>query len=417
MTEPLLNIVSPSRVERRRDTLDGKAIRAAADVICAVRARGEPALREFAERSDHLAPAAPLFLGRGDLDRAYAVLPYAQRELLTRTALRIQRFAEAQRGQIHDLTVNIPGGQAGHFVRPVQSAGCHVPGGRFPLPATMLMAVVTAKAAGVPTVWAATPHPTAVTLAAASVAGADGVLAAGGAPSIAALAYGVGPVPRCDVVVGPGDHLVTAAKFLVSPHTGIDMLNGSTELVVLADGQADSRLVAADLLAQAEHDPDAFAVLLALSVSFVDQVNRALHDQLTCLPTAETARAALGNAVGVVVSSIDEALALCDRLAPQQAALHLTDADAAAHRLRHFGVVYVGSRSAAAYGEGGAGPNHLQPTHGGARFASGLSVRTFLRFPTWVRVDDDRAGGLRDDVLGLSEVEGLAAHARSVSLR
>src|SRR5690606_11583883 len=234
------------------------------------------------------------------LEAALAGLEPEDRATLERTAARVRAFAEAQRACLRELELPLPGGAAGHTVAPGEVAGCYAPGGRFPLPSSVLMTCVTARAAGGARVWAAWPRPGQVTLAAAAVAGADALLAAGGAQAIAALAFGAGPVPPCDAVVGPGSAWVTAAKQLVAGRVAIDMLAGPSELVVLADGSAEPARVAADLLAQAEHDVLAWPVLVTTSAALADAVERELERQLDDLPTAETARAALASGLCVL---------------------------------------------------------------------------------------------------------------------
>ena len=192
--------------------------------------------------------------------------------VLTRTADRIRTFAEAQRKSLNDMTMKIPGGEAGHTVTPVNAAGCYAPGGRYPLPSSVLMTALTARAAGVPQVWVASPRPAVATLAAAHIAGADGLIAIGGAQAIGAMAYGVG-MPPCDVIVGPGNKWVTAAKSLVSGICGIDMLAGPSEVLVIADNTADADVIAADLLAQAEHDPDARPILISTDETLVKRLS------------------------------------------------------------------------------------------------------------------------------------------------
>ncbi len=279
------------------------------------------------------------------------------------------------------------------------------------------MTAVTARAAGVREVWVASPRPSPETLAAAAIAGADAVLVAGGAHAIAALAYGAGDVPACDVVVGPGNRWVTAAKKLVAGDVAIDMLAGPSELVVLADATADAAWIAADLLGQAEHDVDARPVLVAVDApDLVDAVQRELALQIEALPTAATARLALRNGGAVVATDLDAAIELCDRLAPEHLEVMTADAAAVAARVDHYGGLFVGSRSAEVFGDYGAGPNHVLPTGGTARVTGGLSVLTFLRVRTWLRIDhvDDR---LRRDVIRLAQLEGLAAHAEAARRR
>ena len=204
-------------------------------IVESVRLRGEDALRAWSAKIDRVPPDAALFLDKEALSQAADQLNSAERSRLKAVAERIRTFAEAQRGCIADLDIPVPGGRAGHRAIPVENVGCYAPGGRYPLPSSVLMTVIPAKVAGVASVWVASPRPTPFLLSAASIAGADGVLVAGGAQAIAALAYGVGPVPASDLIVGPGNRYVTAAKKLISGETRIDMLAGPSELVIIAD--------------------------------------------------------------------------------------------------------------------------------------------------------------------------------------
>jgi phosphoribosyl-ATP pyrophosphohydrolase/phosphoribosyl-AMP cyclohydrolase/histidinol dehydrogenase len=275
-----------------------------------------------------------------------------------------------------------------------------------------------ARVAGVADVWVASPKPQLLTLAAAAVAGADGLVAAGGAHAIAALAYGAGPITPRDVIVGPGNRYVTAAKHLVSSVAAIDLLAGPSELTVFADDTADPGSVAADLLAQAEHDPDALPVLVTLDPNLPDRVEKELARQLSDLPTADTARAALANGGVIVVASLDDGVAACDAIAPEHLQLDLRDAAAVAPRLAHYGALFVGAGAAEVLGDYGAGPNHVLPTGGTARSTGGLSVYTFLRVRTWLRIDDrDAALPLIQDAIWLGRAEGLEAHARAAERR
>jgi phosphoribosyl-ATP pyrophosphohydrolase/phosphoribosyl-AMP cyclohydrolase/histidinol dehydrogenase len=414
-----LRRVPPADVRPTGQTvLDEPTLRRAAEIVDDVRRRGEVALREHAEHLDDLKPGEPLVRERDELHAALDALPAATRGVLERTAERIRAFAEAQRACLRELTAAVPGGVAGHTIAPVAAAGCYAPGGRFPLPSSVLMTAVTARVAGVQRVIVASPRPAPVTLAAAAVAGADLLLAAGGAQAIAALAYGAGPVPPCDVVVGPGNRWVTAAKRCVAGEVVIDMLAGPSELVVVADEAADAALVAADLLAQAEHDPDVLPVLVALHESVIPRVEAELARQLADLPTAETARAALAHGFAVHTASCDEAAAVCDRLAPEHLALHVRDAEAWTVKLHHYGALFIGARSAEVLADYGIGPNHVLPTGGTARARGGLSVFTFLRVRTWLRVADGAdLAAVVQDAAALARLEGLEAHARSAERR
>ena len=277
------------------------------------------------------------------------------------------------------------------------------------------MTVVPARVAGVQRVVVASPNPAPVTLAAAAVAGADAVITVGGAHAVAALAYGSESIAPVDVVVGPGSRWVTAAKQLVYGRVGIDMLAGPSELVVLADSSAEPATIAADLLAQAEHAPDALPYLVVWDASVADAVDRALTQQLTTLPTANVARAALANGAAVVCSDRAEAVALCNRLAPEH--LQVMTADPRTDDLQHYGALFVGE-AAEVLGDYGAGPNHVLPTGASARFTGGLSVLTFVAVRSWIRVDDRReAASIYTDAAALARLEGLPAHAHAAERR
>ncbi len=421
MSERLLPRRSLSEVTRRgRDPVSARALAEAAPIVDAVRTGGEGALREYAERFGDVRPGgeAPLFHDRAALDQALARLPADDRARLERVADRIRRFAEAQYRALCPVSVSVPGGVAEHRIAPVERAGCYAPGGRYPLPSSVLMTAVPARVAGVADVWVASPKPQPLTLAAAAVAGADGLVAAGGAHAIAALAYGAGPISPRDVIVGPGNRYVTAAKQLVAGAVAIDGLAGPSELTVFADDGADPGSVAADLLAQAEHDPDAVPFLVTLDPPLPDRVEQELARQLGDLPSAAIARAALANGGVIVVTSVEDGVATCDAMAPEHLQLELREAAAVAPRLSHYGALFVGPGAAEVLGDYGAGPNHVLPTGGTARWTGGLSVYTFLRVRTWLRIDDRAAARpLIQDAIWLGRAEGLEAHARAAERR
>lgn len=402
----------------RTDPVDAETLAAAGQIVGEVRAGRDAALRRWAERLGDRAPGEPLVLGPDVMQAALDALPASDQALLHRTAERIRAFALAQRAALGAPVVPIPGGEAGVRYVPVDRAGCYAPGGRFPLPSSVLMTAVTARAAGVAEVWVASPRPAPVTLAAAAVAGADRLLAVGGAQAISALAYGTESVAPCAAIVGPGNRWVTAAKQHVAGHVAIDMLAGPSELVVLADGDADPGLVAADLLAQAEHDPDAVPILITDSAALAEAVDAAVASQLTDLPTAQTARAALENGGVVIVDGMDAGREACDALAPEHLALHGPAAEQVADALRHYGALFIGEGAAEVLGDYGAGPNHVLPTGGNARAFGALSVTSFLRVQNWMRIHDrDAARGLAQDAARLGRLEGLEAHARSADRR
>jgi phosphoribosyl-ATP pyrophosphohydrolase/phosphoribosyl-AMP cyclohydrolase/histidinol dehydrogenase len=384
-----------------------------------VRSGGEVAVARYAlelDRSD-----GNLWYGPADFTAALSTIPAAERDALQRAADRIRAFAFAQAAALSPVDVAVPGGRAGHEALPVERAGCYVPGGRYPLPSTVLMTALVAKAAGVPDVAIACPRPVPIVLAACAVAGADLLLAAGGAQAIAAFAYGAGRLSPRDVVVGPGNRYVAAAKRLAQAVVRTDAPAGPSELLVVADKTADPVTVAWDLLAQAEHDPDAVPVLAATSEAVVTAVEVALAACLVELAgyrpeSAEIARAALANGWAFVAPDRATLAEAANRFGPEHLELAIADAGTFAQSCRHAGALFLGRSSAEALGDYGAGPNHTLPTSGRARSSGGLSVFDFLRIRTWLRIDSPD-GELIADTATLARAEGLQAHAVSAEQR
>ena len=398
------------------DPIDASVLERVREIFEQVRVGGESAVRRLAGELYGLPPAASLVLGRPALDDALRRIDPDVRSLLQRVADRVRRFAEAQRACLQPLDVPVPGGRAGHTIEPLDIAGCYAPGGRHPLPSSVLMTVIPARVAGVGTVIAATPSRDPVMLAAAAVAGADAVLNCGGAQAVAALALGVGVRP-CDIIVGPGNRWVTAAKHLASATCGIDMLAGPSELLVIADADADPALIAADLLAQAEHDEHAGVHLITTDATLIDRVNAELRRQMADLPTAEVAgRAIAANGWACHAGSIQEAARLAGVVAAEHLEILTADPEAVAALVQHAGAVFLGPRSAEVLGDYGLGPNHTLPTGRTARARGGLAVLDFLRVRTWMNVDAADPGVLADTV-ALARIEGLEAHARSARRR
>lgn len=398
----------------QRCPVDAETLAGAAAIVEEIRVGGEDALRRYATRFGELGEDEPIIRGRDHLEEASAKLDPDHQGLLQRVATRIGDFARAQLATIADTTVEVPGGSAGHRWVPVASAGAYAPGGRHPLPSSVLMTVIPARVAGVGTVWVASPRPTPVTLAAAWLAGADGLLAVGGAHAIAALAFGT-VSPASDLIVGPGNRWVTAAKKHLFGEVGIDGLAGPSEIVVVADGDADPSLIAADLLAQSEHDPDAIPGLVTTSDDLARRVDAEMTRMLEDLPTADVAGVSARGGFCVIVDDLAQAVEVANLLAPEHLALHTGDPEALTSDLTAYGSLFIGAGSAETFADYGAGPNHVLPTGRGARFQSGLSVSTFLRSPTWLRLDQPQA--LIDDTALLARLEGLEAHARAAEHR
>jgi len=413
-----LKSVDLASIERaHQQPVDADTLGAARRIVEDVRCGGDAALNDCIARFEGRS-AEQLVLSRDELAAAYQRLPEGVQMLLKRTAQRIEVFAAAQRACITPMTMAIAGGEAGHDVSPVDSAACYAPGGRFPLPSSVLMTAITARVAGVSRVQVVTPSTDDIMLGAAYVAGADTLFQAGGAHAVAAVAYGTESIDPVDIVVGPGNRWVTAAKAIVNGIVGIDMLAGPSELLVVADDSVDADTIAADLLAQAEHDPDARAILVTRSPILISAVNDAIDRQLKTLETADIARAALNNGYAVLCDTDADMVGVVNIIAPEHLELMGDNVERLAPDIRHYGGLFLGEHAAEVLGDYGAGPNHTLPTGGTARFTGGLSVFNFLRIRTWMRIDQlDDAQPLVNDANALAQLEGLRGHGRSARCR
>ncbi|MFB6104507.1 MAG: histidinol dehydrogenase [Halobacteriaceae archaeon] len=389
-----------------------------ADIIDAVREDGDAALRRFAREfddvdKDHLEITDRLPAARDAVDpRVEAAIEAA--------AANIRAFHESQVPT--DQVQDIDGRRLGQRFRPIDRVGVYVPGGDAAYPSSALMGVIPAVVAGVEEVVVATPpatDPDPATLTAIDVAGADAVYGVGGAQAVAALAYGTDTIAPVEKIVGPGNRWVTAAKAAVRNDVAIDFLAGPSEILVIADDTATPAYVAADLIAQAEHDPNASAVAVLTDDSTAAAVTEAVEDQLPDRDRADVARTALGRPASGVFTAADrgEAAAFAEAYAPEHLAVQTRDPDDIVDRVPSAGSVFVGETTPVAAGDYATGPNHVLPTGGGARVTGGLSVDTFLRATTVQRVDRDALASLREPVTTLAREEGLEAHAASIDVR
>mgnify|MGYP000221122177 FL=1 len=391
------------------------------EIVGRVREEGDVALREFSEEFDGVT------VGNidvtDDAERAHAELDDAGDPVLDavrEAAANIRAFHERQRPE--DWREAFGDRELGRRFRPLDRAGVYVPGGAAAYPSSALMGVIPAKVAGVEHVAVATPpaeEVNPVTLAAIHEAGADAVYQVGGAQAIGALAYGTETVTNAQKVVGPGNKWVTAAKAVVQGDVEIDFLAGPSEVLVLADGGADPDLVAADLVAQAEHDPNASVVAVTDDADLASAVAEAVDEQVAGREREETIRAALDNeASGVLhARSMPEAVLFAEEYAAEHLSIVADDDEALLDRISNAGSVFLGPYSPVAAGDYATGTNHVLPTNGGAKRYGGLSVDTFLRSSTVQRLDRDALDGLSDTITTLAEAEGLEAHAESVRKR
>jgi histidinol dehydrogenase len=381
-------------------------------ILEAVRKRGDRALMEYARRFDGLERKSVRVPGK-ELEAAATRLAPEFRSAVETASANIRAYSEMQMPREWSKALR-PGLKLGQIVRPLDTVAAYIPAGRYPLPSTVMMTVVPAQVAGVPNICVATPRAVDEIFGTASLLGVGNVFQMGGAQAIAAFAYGTRTVPRADRIVGPGNIYVAAAKKLLAGEVGIDFVAGPTEiLIVSVDG--DPRHLAADMLAQAEHDLDASAILLTTSKRLAAAVAKEVDRQLAVLPTAKVAAKSIArNSAAIVVESVDEAVEIANRFAPE----HLSIPDATLlPRIRHAGSVFVGPYSPEAAGDYASGPNHVLPTSGAARQRGGLGVHDYVKVISVQELDAKALKKLAPAIATLARAEGLEAHARSVEVR
>jgi histidinol dehydrogenase len=405
-----------TRYEAAQDEAVEAAVRA---IIADVRARGDAAVLEYTRKFDRLQAQsmAELEVPRAKLDAALAALPGAQRAALQTAAARVRAFHERQRAQSWEFT-DAEGTRLGQRVTPLARVGVYVPGGKAAYPSTVLMNVIPAKVAGVREIVMASPNAEPMVLAAAALAGADRVLAIGGAQAVAALAYGTQSVARVDKIVGPGNAYVAAAKRQVFGQVGIDMIAGPSEILVIGDGATPPDWVAMDLFSQAEHDEMAQSILLSPSKEYLDAVEASIANLLPTLARRKVAEASLAARGALILTkSLEEACAVADRIAPEHLELSVARPEALLPLLHNAGAIFLGRWSSEAIGDYCAGPNHVLPTAGTARFSSPLGVYDFQKRSSVIGVSEAGARTLGKVAQTLAEGEGLQAHARSAAMR
>jgi histidinol dehydrogenase len=402
-------------LSRRSASVPQEIEDAARQVIKLVRARGDRAVRELTEQFESRRLDA-LELPRADWKRLAAQVAAPVRAALERAAARIRTFHERER--ISSFEIDEGGIRVGSRVSPLGRVGLYVPGGTARYPSTVLMTAIPARVAGVGEIVMTTPGPSPETMAAAEIAGVDRVFVIGGAQAVAALAYGTETVPRVDKIVGPGNAYVAAAKRLVFGDVGIDSIAGPTEVVIAADDSVDPRWIAADLLAQAEHDALAVPILIALGAEVAARVDAEVARQLAELPRRAIAERALaGQGVIIIVSTAAEAAEVMNLLAPEHGELALRGARELAQTITTAGALFLGAHTPEPVGDYIAGPSHVLPTGGSSRFASPLGVADFIKRTSIIEYDADALRAQSDDIERLTEVEGLAGHGRAVTIR
>jgi sulfopropanediol 3-dehydrogenase len=395
-----------------------------AEMLAAIEAGGERAVRDYAEKLDRW--TGPIVLTPDDIERRAAEVPEPVRRDIEFATDQVRRFALAQRQSIADFSVELlPGLTAGQRLVPVNVAGCYVPTGRYAHIASAYMSIATAKAAGVRTVVAcSTPyrgegiHP--YVLYAMRVAGADKIMTLGGVQAIAAMTFGLFANEPADVIVGPGNKFVAEAKRMLFGQVGIDVFAGPSEVAIIADARADPEILAADLVGQAEHGHESPAWLLTTSRALAETVMRRVPQLIATLPpTAREAAGAAWRDYGEVVlaGSREELVAVSDRYACEHLEVHAEDLDWWLEHLTNYGSLFLGEETTVAFGDKTSGPNHILPTKLAARYSAGLSVHKFLKPLTWQRADRAACKALAPATARISRLEGMEAHARTADVR
>lgn len=430
----MLNITSLNYADadfyRQLDTIlawdagiDGEVAKIVADILADVKQRGNAAVIEYTNKFDrvNMTDAKQLEIKKPQLDDALASIEPAQRDALQTAAQRIRQYADHQKIESWSFTEK-DGTVLGQSVTAMDRVGLYVPGGKAAYPSSVLMNAIPAKVAGVSELIMVVPTPggevNTLVLAAAAVSGVDRVFTIGGAQAVAALAYGTETIPRVDKITGPGNSFVATAKRMVFGIVGIDMIAGPSEILVVCDGKTDPDWIAMDLFSQAEHDEEAQSILVSPDAEFVAQVKLSIERLLQEMPRKDIISTSLENRAAIIeVADMEQAIEVANHIAPEHLELSVDDAESWAQKIRHAGAIFMGRYTAEALGDYCAGPNHVLPTSGTARFSSPLGVYDFQKRSSLIGCSSQGASELGKTASILAHGEGLTAHARSAEYR
>jgi histidinol dehydrogenase len=385
-------------------------------IIADVRKRGDFAVRQYTQQFDQITLAS-FAVSKKEIEQALKIIKPEELEAIKKAASAIKNFSQRQMDSLKSFVSNDKGVITGQKIIPLGRVGCYVPGGNYPLLSTALMTIIPAKVAGVKEIIVCTPKGNPYTIAAAIIAGADKIYKVGGVQAIAAMAYGTETIPKVDKIVGPGNKYVTAAKKAIYGVCGIDMLAGPSEVMVIADDSANPSIVAADLLAQAEHDVNAVCLLVTTSSILAKKVQKEVVVQLELLDTTIASKAIKNNGYIVLVDSVDQAVAVANKKAPEHLELQLTNNGDVIPRLTNYGSLFIGKNTAEVFGDYCSGPNHTLPTGGAARYRGGLSIFDYVKIVTYQQIEDVAIRGTVEIASMLARLEGLEAHARAAEIR
>jgi len=385
-------------------------------IIQDVRRYGDEAVAKYALIFDK-AKIRDFLVSEKEIADSYKLIDKTALQCLKTAAANIKYFSKKQLKQYKNLEYTKKGVTLGQKIIPIERVGCYVPGGNYPLPSSALMSVIPAKIAGVKEIIVCSPKIKPATIVAADIAGADKIFRIGGVQAIAAMALGTEQIPKVDKIVGPGNIYISLAKKELYGNIGIDFIAGPSEILIIADETAKPEFVAADLLAQAEHDVSAKLVLIATSKHLVDAVNTEIKKQLAELKTKEIAEKSLKNLKIIVVNTIDNAIDIANKKAPEHLELQIKEPEKYSSKCRNYGSLFLGNFSAEVFGDYCSGINHILPTGGAARYTGGLSVKDFIKIQTYQIITKKGANKIASIASKLAEMEGLYAHKNASEIR
>lgn len=387
------------------------------EILKDVKNEGDSAIRSYTKKFDKI-DIENFQLDKNQIEEAYLKVDKETIDALNFAAKNIKKFAEEQLKGIKSFEINNNGVILGQRIVPIEKVGCYVPGGRYPLPSTALMTVIPAKVAGAKEVIVCSPKTNPATIVAADIAGADKIFSIGGVQAIGAMAYGTESIPKVNKIVGPGNQYVAAAKKEVYGTVGIDFIAGPSEVFIIADETANPKFIAADLLAQAEHDPTARAEVATNSEDLANKIIIEIREQLETLKTKEVAETSIRNSGAIIlVKNIEEAIEIANKRAPEHLEIQIKNPEKIISQLTNYGSLFIGEYSAEVFGDYCSGPNHALPTNGCARYTGGLSVKEFVKVLTFQKVTKEASKQLIKAASKLAEVEGLYAHKNAADIR
>jgi histidinol dehydrogenase len=385
-------------------------------ILKEVKKTGDVAVKKYTKKFDNIL-LKKIQISKKQIKDAYNQVDARYVTTLKQAAKNIEFFAKKQLNNFKNFEVKNKGVLLGQKIVPLQKVGCYVPGGRYPLPSSALMNIIPAKIAGVKEIIVCSPKIHNLTIVAANIAGADKIFNVGGIQAVGGMAYGTKTIPKVDKIVGPGNKFVATAKKEVCGVVGIDFIAGPSEILIIADETGNPEFIAADLLAQAEHDPNARCDLLVTSKKLAKEVNKRLKIQLNDLSTKEIAKIALKNGKIVIVKNLDQAIEISNKRAPEHLELQVKNTNSLIKKLVNYGSLFIGNYSAEVFGDYCSGTNHTLPTNGAPNYTGGLSVKDFVKILTYQKMDKKSCSKLGKIASKIAEMEGLKAHKNAVDIR